>query len=69
MKCFKKIVLKVSVYPKSSILENLYSDHKFLRSVTYGIFLYNRIWNTSQERIEYVLKTYWRNVNKNNLTW
>ena len=31
---FKNIILKVSVYLKSSLLENLYPDHKFLKSVT-----------------------------------
>ena len=31
---FKKTVLKVSVYPKSTLLEDLYSDLKFRRSVT-----------------------------------
>ena len=31
---FKKLFLKISVYVKSSLLEILYPDHKFLRSVT-----------------------------------
>ena len=30
IKCFKKTVLKVLTYPKKSLLETLYSDHKFL---------------------------------------
>ena len=32
--CFKKTCLKVSVYPRSSLLEILHPDHEFLRNVT-----------------------------------
>ena len=55
--CFKKTALKASVYPKSSLLENLYPDHKFVRRVTYPkLSVDNRLRNTCRNRVEYVLK-------------
>ena len=70
IKCFKKTVLKVSVYSKRSLLETLYPDHKFLRSVPKAnLSVGNCLRCTLQKRIEYVSKMSWRRVNKNSLTW
>ena len=73
--CFKKTCLKVSVYPRSSLLEILHPDHEFLRNVTQGnLSVDNSLRSKSQKRVEYVSKTSYicvqtsgRPVNKNSL--
>ena len=45
-----------------SLLQILYTDHKFFRSVTY-----QSLWTASQKRFEYASKTSWKHVNKNTL--
>ena len=57
------------VYPKSSLLEIFYPDHKILRSANLAnLSVDNRLHSTSQKRAEYILKMSWRRVNNNSLT-
>ena len=53
-----------------SLLQILYTDHKFFKSVTQANpSVDNRLCTTPQKRCEYVLKTYWKLVYKNSITW
>ena len=68
IKCFKKTVFKVSVNPKSSLLEIFFPDHKFLKGLSQAnLSVNNHLRRTSQKRAEYVSMTFWRRVNKNSL--
>ena len=70
VKCFKKAALKVLIYPRSSLLENLYSDHKLLRHEAYANHsIDDRLSSTSRKRVWYILKMSWKRVNKNILIW
>ena len=53
-----------------SLLQILYNDHKFLRSVTLANpSIDKRLWSTSQQSFEYISETSWKLVNKDSLTW
>ena len=48
-----------------SLLQILYTDHKFLRNVIEGIpSVHNRLWSTSQKRFEYASNTSLKHVKK-----
>ena len=69
IKCFKNTSLKVLVYPESSLLENLYPEHKLLRRVAQAnLSVDDRLPSTSKKRVECVLKAPWKRL-EHVLTW